>query len=332
MIFSDRVAVAVVAGIDLGTNTVRLLVARFGDKSPFEELYSEQRITRLGQDLRRTGCLVPEAIERTVAAIGDFKAMADRFQVDCMAVVATSAVRDARNRAEFIDRVKQRTGYEVQVIDGDKEAFLSYQGIRMTLDGYSDNLMIVDIGGGSTEYVSVNDGRISGAVSINMGVVHFTDGYLRSDPPADGEIAAVRHEVRQLLAKNAQHMNTIEATRFVGTAGTVTTLAAIHQGLTVYDPSKINNYTISREEIGRIFDFLRALPIKERSKVPGLAPGREDLIIAGSIILMESMDHFASGHLVVSDYGLREGLVLDLYQNLAARKEDSSGETKAGHG
>jgi len=311
--------VAVVAGIDLGTNTVRLLVARFGDTSPFEELYSEQRITRLGQDLRKAGRLVPEAIDRTVAAIGDFKVMADRFQVDRMAVVATSAVRDARNRDEFIDRVKARTGYEVQVIDGDREALLSYKGIRMTLDGHADNLMIVDIGGGSTEYVSVAEGKIGGSVSINMGVVHFTDGYLCSDPPTDGEVASVQKEVRRLLSHNAGHMQAREGMRFVGTAGTVTTLAAIHQGLTEYDPSKINNYTISRAEIGRMFEFLRAMPIKERSGVPGLAPGREDLIIAGTIILMESMDHFASSQLVVSDYGLREGLVLDLYEDLSGK-------------
>lgn len=320
---------AVVAGIDLGTNTVRLLVARFGDKSPFEELYSEQRITRLGQDLRRAGRLVPEAIERTVAAIGDFKAMADRFQVDRMAVIATSAVRDALNRGEFIDRVRERTGYEVQVIDGDREALLSYKGIRMTLDGHSDNLLIVDIGGGSTEYVSVSKGRISGAVSINMGVVHFTDGYLRSDPPTEEEITVVRGEVRRLLAENARHMSTVDSTRFVGTAGTVTTLAAIHQGLAEYDPSKINNYTISRGEIGRMFEFLRAIPIKERSDIPGLAPGREDLIIAGTVILMESMDYFALNELVVSDYGLREGLVLDLYQALAGHGSGISGEKEA---
>lgn len=319
---------AVVAGIDLGTNTVRLLVARFGTRSPFEELYSEQRITRLGQDLRQTGCLVPEAMTRTVDAIKAFKGMADRFQVDRMAVVATSAVRDARNRNDFIDKVRQESGYEVHVIDGDKEALLSYQGIRMALHGQSGDLMIVDIGGGSTEYVSVKDGDIAGAVSINMGVVHFTDGYLRSDPPDKAEIDSVRNEVRQLLKEKANGIGGIwggSSVRFVGTAGTVTTLAAIHQGLTVYDPAKINNYSISRSEIGKIFEFLSQMPLRERCGVPGLAPGREDLIIAGSIILMESMDYFGFSDLVVSDYGLREGLVHDLYNGLLSEGEASHG-------
>lgn len=316
---------AVVAGIDLGTNTVRLLVARFGTQSPFEELYSEQRITRLGQDLRHTGCLVPEAMARTVNAIRAFKTMADRFQVDRMAVVATSAVRDAKNREDFIDQVRREAGYEVHVIDGDREARLSYQGIRMALDGQSDNLMIVDIGGGSTEYVSVKNGEIAGAVSINMGVVHFTDGYLRSDPPGKAEIDNVRTEVRRLLKKDADSLSGGSSVRFVGTAGTVTTLAAIHQGLTEYDPAKINNYTISRSEIGRIFESLCQMPVKERCGLPGLAPGREDLIIAGSIILMESMDYFGFSDLVVSDYGLREGLVLDLYNRLVSEGGASHG-------
>lgn len=316
---------AVVAGIDLGTNTVRLLVARFEDRVPggappqqppapkFEELYAEQRITRLGQDLRKEGRLVPEAMERTAAALKDFSMAMERFPVDRAAIIATSAVRDAANREEFVELIRRATGHEVQVISGDEEARLSYRGVRLALDEGTDDVMIVDIGGGSTEYVSVRETKITGAVSINMGVVHFTEGHLRSDPPTPSGIAAVRKEVRRRLADEAGMIEGYgEKVSFVGTAGTVTTLAAIHQCLSVYDPAKINNYAMTRAEISGIFDRLRAMTLAQRRRLPGLSPGREDLIIAGTIILLESMEHFGFDRMIVSDYGLREGLVADL--------------------
>lgn len=318
----------ILAGIDIGTNTLRLLIAETGPDSSFRELFSDRKITRLGQDLDRTGSIAPEATERTIAALLDFSGSIRRYGAIHSAAVGTSALRNAANSRAFVHEVKNKTGLAVSVITGDEEARLTLlgvaralpRGLMRTKDGALRTSLVIDIGGGSTELIATGAGSSPVMTSLPLGAVYMTERFLRHDPPTAGELDELRNAVRKVLDREAETVRPDPAGVFIGTAGTITTLAAIDQGLAVYDPDRINRHVLGREFIDDIVRKLSVCTIRDRKKIRGLEEGREDIILAGAVIAQEIM--IWSGHvsMIVSDGGLREGIIVDLYEKLGAGK------------
>ncbi len=314
----------ILAGIDIGTNTLRLLVAEIGPFS-FREVCSERKITRLGQDLDRTGTLSREARERSISALLDFRDHINRHAALYTAAIGTSALRKASNTAEFVDDVKEMTGLEIRVITGQEEARLTLlgalrvlEGIRSTKEGSGPprSSLVIDIGGGSTEIILDRHDAEPVMVSLPLGAVYLTERFIKHDPPSADELDVLRREIRVTLRAHDGEIRPDTGAIFAGTAGTITTLAAMEQGLAVYDPEKINRFILTREVIDGLVSFLSRSSLRERKNVPGLEPGREDIILAGAIVAQEIMEHFGFREMIVSDWGLREGIIIDLYDKM----------------
>ena len=233
---------------------------------------------------------------------------------------ATSVVREAENGKEFVHEIKSLTGIDVDIISGDIEAALTLKGVLSALDQKERKAMVFDIGGGSTEYIIAEKGKVIGLNSLNMGVVSLSEKYLKSDPPSAGDLSDIRSAVDSfLLTLKTWETGLPELSRIggnsdsilVGTAGTITSLAALNQNLEIYDTRKINNYVLTKDAVDRLFKRLSGMTHKERVAIKALEEGRADLIIAGTIIVQKTMEEFGFNELVISDYGLLEGLLID---------------------
>jgi exopolyphosphatase/guanosine-5'-triphosphate,3'-diphosphate pyrophosphatase len=313
----------ILAGIDIGTNTLRLLIAEIGP-STYREIRSERRITRLGLELDRTGLLSRKDRERSLVALAEFSELIKQHAVLHVAAVGTSALRNAANSREFLDEAKQRTGIDIRVITGREEARLALRGVALMLRdtgrGSADPLasaVIIDIGGGSTEIIVTHPKGEPDAMSLPLGAVYLTERFIQHDPPTGDEINRLRRSVREGLASQRDLFHPDPARIFVGTAGTITTLAAVNQGLAEYDPEKINRFVMTRKFIDDIILKLGSLTLEQRRAIRGLEPGREDIILAGAIVAQEIMESFLSTSMLVSDWGLREGIVFDLYDKMS---------------
>jgi exopolyphosphatase/guanosine-5'-triphosphate,3'-diphosphate pyrophosphatase len=304
----------ILAGIDIGTNTIRLLVAETGP-GIFREICSGRTITRLGQGLDRSGIISPEAQERSLAALAEFVDHARFHSASSIAAVGTSALRKASNAAAFISTVEEQLGIAVRVITGEEEARLTLLGVGRALgEGRLGSSVAIDIGGGSTEVIRMHPSSGAREVSLPLGAVYLTERFIHHDPPAEEEIGNIRKTVREELARHGDMMCPGPSVTLVGTAGTITTLAAMDQELTEYDPAKINGYVLTGESLDRIVRKLSAGTLAERRNMKGLEPGREDIILAGALVAQEIMERCGSPEMLVSDWGLREGIVLDLYE------------------
>jgi exopolyphosphatase/guanosine-5'-triphosphate,3'-diphosphate pyrophosphatase len=313
----------VLAGIDIGTLTCRLLIAEVTGRSRLTELHSERRILRLGEGLERGGTLTPTAISRVIGTLQDWRAVINRNRVDGESVVATSAVREAANREEFIGRVKQAAGFDVEVISGEEEARRTMLGIRSGLPAGVSAILGLDIGGGSTEFILDLPGKAPVVRSIRLGVVRLTERSLTHDPPIPAELK----EATQLIGVAAETVRAafgnLAGTTLVGTAGTITTLAAMAQRLPVYDGARIHNYELTLNTIRGLEEKILRRTKAERRGMPGLEAGREDVIAAGSLILRRVMETFGFTSCLVSDLGLREGVVIDLAARLLNVKREA---------
>ena len=310
---------AVYAAIDVGTNTLRLLVAEAVAPDEFTILYEEQEITRLGEGLLPTRLLQDAPRRRSLTVLKRFADVARSFKAGEVASVATSAVREAGNGEEFLAETARETGLALRVIDGREEARLTMLGVRHGLRLGSRRLLAIDIGGGSTEFILAKGDVIEGIVSTGLGVVKLTEQYLVSDPPTVGELRRVKEVVGTRIDRLRLELPGREEAQFVGTAGTVTTLAAIDLALVTYDRQKIHGHCLGLSRIVELLDRLAALPLRERRRIPGLEPGRADIIVAGGAILAVSMERLGYHELRVSDDGLREGILLDLLRREIGR-------------
>lgn len=297
------------AAIDLGTNTIRLLIGTAGPQG-VRPLLLKREITRLGGGFRKTTGISVEARERTIAALKSFAEEIGRHSVSRLRAVATSAVRDAPNGEEFVAEVLERTGIRLEVIDGAEEARLTLRSVISGLDDRSGNFMIFDIGGGSTEYIVASDDTPLYTVSLPLGVVRLTEGKVT--------VAAMGDKIDRELARvkagidSAGMAGRLGGATLVGTAGTATTLAAIDLRLETYDYRLVNNHVLSKDTILAIHDLLLPLTPEERLRVTGLETGREDLILAGILITLKTMDLFGFDRMKVSDFGLLEGVLLSI--------------------
>lgn len=308
------------ASIDIGTNTVRLLIADIDGKGNMEDTLIKRAITRLGGgfDGRR---LHPESRKRTLNALIDFAGIIAEHSVCTIRCAATSVIREAEDGKDFIDEIRNKTGLLVDIISGELEASLTLKGVLSQLDRAEKSALVFDIGGGSTEYILAENDEVIGLKSLNMGVVSLTETYLESDPPSEADISNISAKIDSFLLALKEEMPSLDIREgksdsiLVGTAGTLTTLAALDLELDIYDSSKINNYRLTKKAINRLFDSLVAKTHLERAAMPGLEEGRADLIITGTIIVLRTMEDFGFDEMVVSDYGLLEGLLLDLAES-----------------
>lgn len=300
------------AGIDIGTLTCRLLIAEYRPGAPLKELRSDRRILRLGEGVDRTKQLNAAAIDRVLQCLREWKVVIDDFRVDACTAVATSAVRDAGNRAAFLHRVQDDVGIEVEVITGDEEARRTLLGIRSGLPVGVTDMLALDIGGGSTEFILDRPGHIPLVRSIDIGVVRLCERVLRSDPPSTVEIQQAREWVRRETDAATSAMPRSSSVKFVGTAGTVTALAAMAQKLPAYEPARIHNYTLRLDTVRELEETLLSRKKADRIGLPGLEKSREEVIAAGAIIIRTVMETLGMDAVLVSDLGLREGVLIDL--------------------
>ncbi|MEW6714928.1 MAG: hypothetical protein AB1306_07555 [Nitrospirota bacterium] len=301
-------------GIDIGTNTFRLLIADVDDKG-INDLYSGRVITRLGEGVSVTGLLKEEATERGLNALKQFRNIIAAHKVDAVEAVATSVLRVAKNSGEFVKRAKYETGLDLSIISEEEEAWKTFRGMKMGIEVPESSLM-VDIGGGSTEFILSKKGEALFMRSLKLGVVYLADIYMKNDPLSDDEIKGMRNEISQALASLEPQFS--EAKALIGTAGTITTVAAMSKKLPAFDRSKIHNAGISFNSVKDIFTAISVSNRKERAKLyPVLDPSRLDIIVPGAMILLEIMMKFGFKEIIVSDKGLREGILLDLYDKIA---------------
>ncbi|MFI1307993.1 Ppx/GppA phosphatase family protein [Streptomyces sioyaensis] len=305
-----------VAAIDCGTNSIRLLVADADPASgELKDLDRRMQIVRLGQGVDRTGRLAPEALERTFAACREYAAVIKGLGAEQVRFVATSASRDAENREDFVNGVVGILGVEPEVITGDQEAEFSYTGATKELSGRTDlaqPFLVVDIGGGSTEFV-LGDGAVRAARSVDVGCVRMTERHLVhegaiSDPPTAGQIAAIKADVAAALDRAEETVPLREAATLVGLAGSVTTVAAIALGLKQYDSEAIHHSRLSLAQVREITGRLLSSTHAERAAIPVMHPGRVDVIAAGALVLLSIMERTGAGEVVVSEHDILDGI------------------------
>ncbi|MFD3521450.1 exopolyphosphatase [Streptomyces sp. NPDC058653] len=300
-----------VAAVDCGTNSIRLLVAD-ADPATGELVDLDRRMTivRLGQDVDRTGRLAPEALERTFAACREYARIIEGHGVDRVRFVATSASRDAENRDDFVRGVLGILGVEPEVITGDQEAEYSFTGATKELTGRTDlaePYLVVDIGGGSTEFVVGTD-RVTAARSVDIGCVRMTERHRPGSPAAPGEITAIRGDIDAALGTVGKSVPLGDARTLVGLAGSVTTVAAIALGLPAYDSAAIHHSRIPFERVREITGMLLSATHEERAAIPVMHPGRVDVIAAGALILLTIMERTGADEVVVSEHDILDGI------------------------
>jgi len=300
------------AAMDIGTLTCRLLVADLNLPHEFQEIYTDRRILRLGEGVDQHKRLSEEAMDRVVGVLKEWNLCMAKYEVGALAIVATSAVRESENQQEFLLRVKQETGWEVEILTGEEEARRTLLGIQFGLPEAITDLLGLDIGGGSTECILACQGKSPKAISLDLGVVRLLERVFHHDPPTRDDIQHAETCIDAQLAKVVQAFGPVSNIPLVGTAGTVTTLAAMAQRLKHYDRTRVHNYELPLATVkGLEKDLLKKTGV-ERLEMLGLEIGREFVIVAGTVILRRIMETFGCDTCLVSDYGLREGLLVDL--------------------
>jgi exopolyphosphatase/guanosine-5'-triphosphate,3'-diphosphate pyrophosphatase len=303
-----------VAGIDCGTNSIRLLIADAGATgSGLADVVREMRIVRLGQDVDRTGRLAPEALERTRVALAEYATTIKQHGVERVRMTATSATRDAQNRDEFVTMVQAELGVGPEVITGTEEAALSFAGAVAGLPGARSPLLVADIGGGSTELVLGGNG-LPGlrSHSMDVGCVRMTERHLRDDPPTPAQIAATVADLNAAINRAAVDVPLDSAATFVGVAGTVTTIAAIALDLPEYDADAIHGSTISAAQVAEVTARLLRMSHGERAALPVMHPGRVDVIGGGALVLRTLMERTGAPEVVASEHDILDGIALSL--------------------
>jgi exopolyphosphatase/guanosine-5'-triphosphate,3'-diphosphate pyrophosphatase len=302
--------------VDLGTNSIRLLVASVGpsEGQGLEEFARDMVITRIGEGIDRTGRIDPEALARTVDVLERYCRRARALHAERIRVSATAAVREASNREELEASVRTHAGSELEVITGDREAALSFLGATNGLDAPAP-FLVLDIGGGSTEF-AVGTKQPDASISTPMGSVRLTERLIRTEPPSQDELGAIRQAVHGILDDVDGSVPVRTARTLVAVAGTPTTIQAISLGLAFYDPEAIHRSWLSAGEAERVLDELARMTTDERSGIPVMAPGRADVIVAGAVILVEVMRRFGFERALVSETDILDGLALELLGTL----------------
>ncbi|HEV2811146.1 MAG TPA: Ppx/GppA phosphatase family protein [Acidimicrobiales bacterium] len=302
-----------VAAIDCGTNSTRLLIAR-GNDGNLETLERQASITRLGAGVDATGVLDGAAMARTLEVLGRYRELMDQHRVERVRISTTSAARDASNRDELLAAAADVVGTRPELLSGDEEARLSFAGATTELDPALGPFLVVDIGGGSTEFaVGPGGGEPTGAISVDVGCVRLTEHYLHRDPPAPEELAAAISVVEAHLDDVVREVPASrEASLLIGLAGTVTTVAAVEMGLPRYDRDRIHHFRLTRAAAEDVFRTLATEARADRIHNPGLEEARADVIVGGCCVLVAVLRYFDVAELLVSEADILDGMAASL--------------------
>jgi len=300
------------ATVDVGTNSVLLLVVE-SDRSGSARILDERcRITRLGQGLDRPGqTLAEEAVERTLAALGEYAEAMSHRAVEKRAAIGTAALRDATDSGAFCSQAEALLGCPLEVISGEREASLSLAGVRGTFGELPAGTVLFDVGGGSTELTRVGGESDTDSVSLPLGAVRLSERHLRRDPPGPDDLGAVREAVRRGLDALPAGL-LLGVSELIGLAGTVTTLCTVKLGLVEYSTEEVNGQELTRAELAEQIRRYASLPLPERRRIPGLEPARADVILGGALVVEGIMDRSGAERLRVCDRGVRWGRLWEL--------------------
>ena len=300
-----------IAGIDIGTNTIRLLIARKVKNNFYIAVHSEQSITRLGKRLEEFGELGNIAIDRTIQKLQEWQPLLMQYGVTDIVTVATSSTRDAKNKTYFLKRVKNDVGLDIEVLSGEEEARQTLIGINAGLPKSSRDIHAIDIGGGSTEFIISKNMLPDVVVSINLGVVRLTEKFFSSNPPSKQTLRKAQDYIFRRLKPLSTKFSHLNESTLIGTAGTITTLAAVNQEMKDYDPQRIHGHLLSLEAIKQIKEKCIYKTHEECQKITGIERGRADVIVAGIVLLELIMETLGFTTIRVSEYGLREGIIIE---------------------
>jgi len=305
-----------IASIEIGTNSIRMLIAEKGKSDSVLRPVSRKRvITRLGENFSRdeTNTLKPDAMTRSISVLKDFFGIASQFGISSPIVVATGVVRKAVNRNNFITLIAERLGHNIKIISGKEEAELTCRGILSSLNHMGAPLVLFDLGGGSTEFIWINN-KMRKPISLELGAVILTEDYLIADPPKNGEIYQLINHIENTFKTRLDSLKETGKRKFsiVGTGGTLVNLAAMVHGIRVRDYNeKINGLVIMKNEVGLLFEKMKGMPRAERLNLKGLESGREDIILAGTLMVIKIMDYFEKNEILISYSDLLEGVLLN---------------------
>ena len=295
--------------LDIGTNSIKFFVAEIKN-GRIISVIDTNNISRLGEGLQKTGKISPEAMERNIKVLADFLKTAKKEQVEEITAVGTMCLRTASNAAEFIKKANESLGLDIQVIEGEEEARLSYLAILSTLGIEAKNVIVFDTGGGSTEFIFGAGTKLKNRISLNIGAVYPTEKFLVSDPVTDEELKMTTDYVKNFFS---EHNLSGNPDVLFGIGGTVTSLGAVKHKMEKYNPQIIQGSKMELEEVERQIALYKNKTIAERRKIVGLQPKRADVILAGAIIVKTIMETFGKHEFIISDRGLRHGLMFDKY-------------------
>jgi len=299
-----------IASIDIGSNTARLLILEPKGDQKFNLLASKRNITRLGEGIEAQGKLTEHRMQNTLKVLSIFRQICLENDDPPIFAVATSAVREASNGQEFVRRAKKETGIDIKIITWEEEAKLTLEGVYWKIPHENRRVITFDIGGGSTEFILSQGKNIKDFCSTSLGVVKLTEKFITQHPVDEREYHSLQNHLQYELQTVKKKLSAFLPELLIGTAGTVTTLAALKENIYPYDPEKIHGSTFSRPEAEAILDDLKGRSLSQRLLLKPIETGREDLIIAGTAIVLETMRAFGCEILTVSEYSLREGLIL----------------------
>ncbi|MBE7411025.1 MAG: Ppx/GppA family phosphatase [Leptospiraceae bacterium] len=310
------------AAIDLGTNSFHLVIVKVKQNSSFEILGKDKESVRLGSGAGLNEIITPEAMERGIACLKRFKLQADRQSADVRAI-ATSALREAKNRADFLKKAKTEVGIDIEVVSGVEEARLIYYGILQGLQIFDKKILMIDIGGGSTEILIGQKGNILFSQSLKLGSIRLTDKFFIGDPISNSDISHCKMHVEGMISHFKKEIEKHQPEIVVGASGTIQSIAQMNISTGSEELQRsLNNYTFSIEDLKKVRGILdSADTLKKRTKIPGLDARRADIIVAGSVILEKIFDTFQLKELTVSDYALREGIIYDSIQKAEGEKK-----------
>ena len=300
-----------VASIDIGTNTVRLLILEMKPDGSLREVSQARAITRLGKGMDTGKKLLDDRMDETISVLAKFRDECRKFEPLTIRTVATSAVREAGNQKNFVSRIKKEADLEIEIIPWEKEADLMVKGVLWKLPNIQKNVLVFDIGGGSTEFILTRDRKIVSAVGTQLGTVRLTEKFISRHPTDLNEYKTLEAHLRGELRLVKEKLSGFSPEVLVGTAGTVTTLAAIDGSVDPYDPEKIHGASLTFKRVEELLEDLKNKSLVERMAMKAMEKGREDLIIVGGALVLETMRIFECNLLMVSEYGLREGIILD---------------------
>lgn len=313
------------AAIDLGTNSFHIVIVKVNPNGTFESLGKEKESVRLGSGSGNSEVITPDAIERGIKCLKRFKGLAEiqNAEIRC---VATSALREAKNRNVFVERAKKELGLNIEVVSGFEEARLIYFGILQGLPVFDKRILMIDIGGGSTEILIGKAGKIEFAQSLKMGAIRLTDKFFNGDPNEDSDIEQCKLFVEGMISPYKREIEKLSPDIIIGSSGTIQAIAQMILARKEEEaPRSLNNYSFTNLELKQVRESLDAAnTLKKRTKIPGLDVKRADIIVAGSIILEQIFDTFSLKNLTISDYALREGIIYDTIKKEEGREENSS--------